>query len=142
MNHKFFTGGPEDQSFMKQRLAAWTWVVTVSIMVFAISPAYAGGSLYSISRDDDLLRRVNPLTGATISSVAITLAGRGVSSGNGLATHPVTGQLFALLKLDGQTGRQLVTINPTTGVATSIGDTGDQFAGLAFNSSGTLYGVI
>jgi hypothetical protein len=54
----------------------------------------------------------------------------------------VTGELFALLKLDGQTGRQLVTINPTTGVATSIGDTGDQFAGLAFNSSGTLYAVI
>ena len=127
---------------MKQRLAAWTWVVTVSIMAFAISPSYAGGILYSISRDDDLLRRVNPSTGATISSVAITLAGIGVSSGNGLATHPVTGQLFALLKLDGQTGRQLVTINPTTGVATSIGDTGDQFAGLAFNSSGTLYGVI
>ncbi len=127
---------------MKERLAAWTWVVAVSIIVFAISPAHAGGILYSISRDDDLLRRVNPSTGTTISSVAITLAGRGVSFGNGLATHPMTGKLFALLKLDGQTGRQLVTINPTTGVATSIGDTGDQFAGLAFNSSGTLYGVI
>ena len=127
---------------MKQRLAAWTWVVTVSIMVFAISPAYAGGILYSISRDDDLLRRVNPSTGATISSVAITLAGRGVSSGNGLATHPVTGELFALLTLDGQTARQLVIINPNTGVATNVGNTGDQFAGLAFNSSGTLYAVI
>ena len=54
----------------------------------------------------------------------------------------MTGELFALLKLDGQTGRQLVTINPTTGVATSIGDTGDQFAALAFNSSGTLFAVV
>ena len=112
------------------------------IQTDAALEAPPGRALYSISRDDDLLRLVNPSTGSTISSVAITLTGKGVSFGNGLATHPVTGQLFALLKLDGQTGRQLVTINPTTGVATSIGDTGDQFAGLAFNSSGTLFAVI
>ena len=105
-------------------------------------PAHAQSILYSVSRDDDLLRVINPSTGSTISSVAITLAGRGVSFANGLATHPVTGEIFALLKLDGQTGRQLVKINPITGVATSIGDTGDQFAGLAFNSSGTLFAVI
>jgi hypothetical protein len=55
-------------------------------------------------RDDDLLRVVNPSTGGTISSVAITLAGKGVPFANGLATNPVTGELFALLKLDGQTG--------------------------------------
>lgn len=105
-------------------------------------PAHAQSILYSVSRDDDLLRVINPSTGSTISSVAITLTGKGVTFANGLATHPVTGELFALLKLDGQTGRQLVTINPFTGVATSIGDTGDQFAGLAFNSSGTLFSVI
>ena len=106
------------------------------IQTDAALEAPPGGALYSISRDDDLLRLVNPSTGGTISSVAITLTGKGVSFGNGLATHPVTGQLFALLKLDGQTGRQLVTINPTTGVATSIGDTGDQFAGLALIPAG------
>ena len=112
------------------------------IQTDAALEAYRARALYSISGDDDLLRLVNPSTGSTISSVAITLAGKGVSFGNGLATHPVTGEIYALLKLDGQTGRQLVTINPITGVATSIGDTGDQFAGLAFNSSGTLFAVI
>ena len=35
-----------------------------------------------------------------------------------------------------------MTINPVTGVATSIGNTGDQFAALAFNSSGTLFAVV
>ena len=128
---------------MKKPLATCAYfVITFVFMAFVPLPAYAERILYSISRDDDLLRVVNPSTGSTISSVPITLAGRGVSFGNGLATHPVTGQLFALLKLDGQTGRQLATINPTTGVATSIGDTGDQFAGLAFNSSGTLFAVV
>ena len=130
---------------MEKRLRACARVVTITIlmcMAFVPSPAHAGRTLYSISSDDDLLRVVDPSTGDTISSVPIALAGKIVSRGNGLATHPVTGQLFALLTLAGQTGRQLVTINPATGVATSIGNTGDQFAGLAFNSSGTLYGVI
>ena len=126
----------------KPLLTCACFVITFVVMAFVPLPAYAQRILYSISRDDDLLRVVNPSTGSTISSVAITLAGRGVSFGNGLATHPVTGELFALLKLDGQTGRQLVTINTTTGVATSIGDTGDQFAALAFNSSGTLFAVV
>jgi len=112
------------------------------IQTDAALEAYGARALYSMSGDDDLLRLINPSTGSTISSVAITLAGRGVSFGNGLATHPVTGEIYGLLKLDGQTGRQLVTINPITGVATSIGDTGDQFAGLAFSSSGTLYAVV
>jgi hypothetical protein len=128
---------------MKKPLATCAcFVVTFVFMAFVPLPAYAERILYSISRDDDLLRVVNPSTGSTISSVPITLTGRGVSFGNGLATHPVTGELFALLKLDGQTGRQLVKIEPATGVATSIGDTGDQFAALAFNSSGTLFAVV
>jgi hypothetical protein len=127
---------------MRKRLTACTSLATIWLTLLAVVPAYAGRVLYSISRDDNLLRVVNPSTGETISSVTITLAGRIVSFGNGLATHPVTGKLFALLTLAGQPGRQLVTINPATGVATSIGNTGDQFAGLAFNSNGILFAVV
>ena len=128
---------------MKKRLATCAcFAVTLVSIAFAPLPAYAGRILYSISRDDDLLRVVDPSTAVTLSSVPIALPGKTVSFGNGLATHPVTRQLFALLTLEGQTGRQLVTINPATGVATSIGNTGDQFAGLAFNSNGTLFAVI
>ena len=127
---------------MRKRLTACTCLAAIWLTLLAVLPAYAGHILYSISRDDSLLRVVDPLTGETISSVPITLAGRIVRSGNGLATHPVTGKLFALLTLDGQPGRQLVTINPATGVATSIGNTGDRFTGLAFNSNGTLYAVV
>jgi hypothetical protein len=129
---------------MKKRLATCAcFAVTLVFIAFAPLPAYAGRILYSLSRDDDLLRVVNPSTAVTLSSVPITLVGKVVFRGNGLATHPITGQLFALLQVDGPTGpRLLVTINPATGVATSIGDTGDRFAGLAFNSNGTLFAVI
>ena len=72
--------------------------------------------------------------------------------GTGLARDPTTSVLWALLKTQSQTGRELVTIDPVTGVATSMGNTGladDQkgenrptgFAGITFLSDGTLYAV-
>ncbi len=102
--------------------------------------AFIGTTLYSVTSDDDVLRTINPVTAATLSTVTITLAGETVEGATGLATK--SGTLWAVLKLESQFGRELVTINETTGVATSIGDTEDKFAGLAFGASGTvLYAV-
>ena len=99
-------------------------------------------ALYSISPADAELRIIDPTDGSTISSLPITLAGKTVTGGNGLATSPFDNRtLWAVVKIQGQSGRELVTIDPRTGVATSVGDTGDRFAGLAFNSNGGLYGV-
>lgn len=107
----------------------------------ALSSVAAADILYSISPRDDLLRAINPATGLTINDVTITLAGETVSGGTGLATNPLTGELYAILKIFGSGGRELVTIDPATGVATSVGNTGERFAGLAFDFAGTLYGV-
>ena len=63
-----------------------------------------------------------------------------VEGGNGLATHPMTGELWAVLHIAGQ-GRTLVTLDPVTGASSSIGVLADRVAGIAFDSSGTLYGV-
>ena len=97
-------------------------------------------SLFSVSSRDDQLRVVNTTDGTTISNITITLAGQIVSKGNGLATDPTTGTLWAILDTDVGT-RRLVTLDPATGVATDIGDLGMNFAGLAFDTNGTLYGV-
>ncbi len=106
---------------------------------------YPPALVYSGSPRDDQLRVIdtnNPNNVvATISSVTITLIGETVSGTTGLAINPVTSELYALLKLQGQAGRELVTIIPDTGVATSIGDTGDRFSALAFNGAGVLYAV-
>jgi hypothetical protein len=124
------------------------FVSTLLVSVILLPVAAHGGekTLYSISSVDDVLRTVDPSDGTTISEVPILLSGEAVLRGNGLARHPLTGKLFALLTLDGgaglpRPGRELVTINPASGVATSIGNTGKNFAGLAFISNGTLYGV-
>ncbi len=98
-------------------------------------------TLFSLDRGSALLRRLDPSTGAILSSLAITMQGASVRGGSGLATHPVTGQLFALLEVNDRLSRDLATIDPHTGEATSIGNTGAPFAALAFGQDGTLYGL-
>jgi hypothetical protein len=64
-----------------------------------------------------------------------------VTGATGLARDPLTDTLYALLKLQGTSFRELVTLDESTGVATSVGNTGDQLASIAFADDGTLYGV-
>lgn len=97
--------------------------------------------LYSISQSDPLLRTIDPDTALTTGSVAITLETDDVLGGTGLATDPTTGVLWGILRRDNISGRELVTINPLTGAAAIVGNTGGNFAGIAFDADGTLYGV-
>jgi hypothetical protein len=97
--------------------------------------------LYAVDSNDATLAAVDPLTGTILSSVTMTMTGFTVNFANGLAQNPQGGQLFVILSVTGQTGRELATVNPTTGVATAVGNLGDNFAELAFTANGTLYGV-
>ncbi len=99
--------------------------------------------LYSASPRDAVLRTVDTSDGAqTSDTVTVTLIGETVLGITAIAADPTDNEkLYAILKLQGQSGRELVTIDPDTGVATDIGDTGDLFAGLAFDLLGVLYGV-
>ncbi len=92
-------------------------------------------------QNDDQLRIVDPETSNLVSQVTITLSSETVRNGHGLAVDPTTGKLWALLSIAGQPGRELVIIDPVSVVATSIGNTGDKFSAIAFDSSGTLFGV-
>ena len=100
-----------------------------------------GNTLYSIEQKEDQLHIVDPTDASAVgSSTTITLEGKDVRGGAGLATHPTTGVLFALLRIEGE-GRTLVTIDPSDGKATSIGSTVLRTAGIAFNSAGTLFAI-
>lgn len=92
---------------------------------------------------DPLLRTVDSTDGSTVTgaSVTITLAGHTVLGATGLARHPGSGELYALLKIQGTSFVRLVRLDETTGVATEVGDTGHRFAGIAFASDGTLFAV-
>jgi len=105
--------------------------------------AYAQSTLYAIDNQVEFLSIVDPLTGDELSFVSIVVPGETYASGNGLATDPLTGDLYAAVKFSGQSGpgRSLIVINPNTGAATSIGNMEQPIASLAFSSNGTLYGV-
>ncbi|MBI2567734.1 MAG: DUF11 domain-containing protein [Candidatus Schekmanbacteria bacterium] len=97
--------------------------------------------LYSIAQDLPKLYTVDASTGAVITSLDLTMAAETVVGGHGLAVHPLTGELWALLELDDQTGYELAVIDATTGLARRVGDTGDYFVALAFGADGTLYAM-
>jgi len=111
-----------------------------------------GKNVLTIEADMPIINKINPDTGATISSVVITLDGTfddglTINGGTGIDFNPVDGKIYALLKLtpaqdeDAGLDRHLVTIDLQTGVATLVGDTGvKKIASLAFNP-GTLYSL-
>jgi hypothetical protein len=130
-------------SFGVKPILIGLFIVTI-LLGFSYERVFGELTFYSVRGgpdSDDLLRTINPLDGSTISNVTITLQGKTILGGTGLATHPITKVLYAILKIQGQDGRELVTINPSTGVAASIGDTGRFFSAIAFDETGKLYGA-
>jgi hypothetical protein len=102
--------------------------------------AFVGSTLYSVDPRSNILRTIDTTDATTIDdTVTLTLDGQEVFGGNGLATRPEDGLLFAILRTAGdkQSNRFLATIDPETGVATSIGSgsLSTGFAGLAFTSA-------
>jgi len=110
----------------------------------------AGGGENKVG--DPFIHKINPDTGATISSVEITLGASfssdlTVTGGTGIAFNPDDGKIYVLLKTTTEQGedegenRVLATVDPLTGIATLVGDTGTiQIASLTFNP-GTLFSV-
>ena len=66
---------------------------------------------------------IDPVAGGTLTATEVTMPGYNIFGFNGLATHPETGELWALLRREGLPGktRVLATIDPLTGVATQVG---------------------
>ncbi len=114
--------------------------------------AYVGSNLYSVEEltlanqpgTPPNLYRLNPSTGATLATIPLSLStGESLEGGRGLATMPGTNQLWALLVVTSEVNsfRRLVTINPTTGLATQKAKLSGNFMDLAFDAAGTLYAI-
>ena len=99
---------------------------------------FVGNILYSVDQGSDLLRTIDASDASTSSSIPITLAGFVVEGANGLAIRPEDSLIFAILKLSipgAGNSRHLATIDPSTGIATDIGELSTGYAGLAFAGS-------
>lgn len=98
---------------------------------------YGGASPFQ-----DSLWTFNATNYSIVKRLAPTSTGHTVTGVVALATDPITGIHYALLKESGVPRRVLATIDIQTGVCNDIGNVGDQFSTLAFNSNGTLFGVV
>jgi hypothetical protein len=130
---------------VKATLASFGTSIVVLVLGTQLPGSAAAELLLTISGSnigDDVLRTIDSTDGSTVDGVTITLAGQTVKKGTGLARHPETGVLYALLRLQVPiTHPELVTLDASTGVAISIGNTNNDFAGIAFGADGTLYAV-
>ena len=104
-------------------------------------PPSSDTELFSLDRDTATLYRIDRESGASLGSVAITLAGEILEGGRGLAASPETGQLFGVFQFQTDTGgrRLIATIDPVSGVATQISTQAGRAGALAFDNAGTLY---
>ncbi len=123
------------------RFPAARWIAGVMLAIGLAAEASAGDFLYTVSSTDDNLRIVDAYTGQTTSTLQMSLTSGSIQQCNGLALNPGTLDLWVIVKVSGQQGRALGRINVTTGLITTIGTTGQNFAGIAFDQGGTLYGV-
>ena len=88
------------------------------------------------------LVELNPDSGAVLAEIGPVTAGGNALSVGDLAAQPGTDALFALRTgEDGQSqAGRLYVLNPATGAASLVGDTGtDGTGGLAFTPNGALY---
>lgn len=107
-----------------------------------LAPSLLAQTVLTVSRDDALLRTVDPFSGTTLSSVTMTdPTGRSINGANGLTEDVAFGRLWAIVKFSGGV-RELVTVDATTGAVTPMSVLPDNFSNLAFDlSTLTLFGV-
>jgi len=129
-------------------VCSFTFLVTILILL-SFSLSSNAQTLYScetsFAEGDNILHTIDPNTGATLSTVEIILnTGSPVIGCNGMAQDPTTGTCYMILNVTEPVKpnpRVLAVINPITGRALEIGNTGKPFSSIAFDSSGILYGV-
>jgi hypothetical protein len=109
----------------------------------ALHTLYAASVRSAVSGDAPIagnLYTVNLANGTASLVGAIRLPGSKPIGVTGMAVHPTTGVLFGITSEQSPNSpRALVTIDPTSGAATLVGDLGMGGSDIAFDPKGTLY---
>ena len=103
----------------------------------------SGRHLYSVDVSGPYISVVDPATGLDLGVRAITLQNSAdvVTGNNGLAMHPITNELYVVVRTAGSGTRKLATVDPVTGHATLIGTMGPAYAAITCDAAGNLYAV-
>jgi hypothetical protein len=127
------------KSMLSLLAAAFSAILSMPVQaqLYGTSPFQNGGG------DMGALYRFDADTGAYLmgSGLQVTLAGFTITGINSITVDPTDGLVYAVLKLASVSGRVLATIDVNTGVATQIGNLGDNFSSISFREDGQLFGV-
>src|ERR1043165_2659013 len=125
------------QRRLRQAFAAFAMLVLYPVAAQAQQILYA---VSGASGTASTLYKLNPTTGA----LAATIGATGYNHMTGLAIHPTTGTMYGFVNSgppNGSPSGFLVTIDPTTGIATRVNANNVSFhaSDITFSPSGTLY---
>ena len=95
------------------------------------------GVFYTGSGADLVQVSVSSLT--QIDNVTLSLGAIGISKILGLAKHPVTGVLYALVTKNSGSDRRLISVDPVTGVSKQLATLDNLYAAMSFDGVGNLY---
>ncbi|KXK27277.1 MAG: hypothetical protein TR69_WS6001000151 [candidate division WS6 bacterium OLB20] len=107
---------------------------------WTLSGGGGGGTVYMLARSSADLYDIDPDTGSTNGTLSLYKSGGDVYGGTGLAVDPTDDSMYAILDTD-TNSFVLSTIDYSTGEITEIGYLGDNFAGIAIDDNGIMYGV-
>lgn len=97
--------------------------------------------MYTVGPYMDSVWTIDTTDFSRVSGVALTHPGLTITGSNGLALHKCSGKYYGVFKTSELTGRVLGTINLTTGVIDTIGNTGENIASISFLNDSTLMGI-
>jgi len=135
-----FSGSEEESRRRESMRRTFRLLGLCAGALIAVAPFASAQNILGANTSGDLFE-ISPFAGTVVNTIRLTLPGETVRGANGLSRNPETAVLYAILQLQGDSGRELVTVNETTGVCTSVGSTGIRFSGITFTRHGTLYAV-
>ena len=97
---------------------------------------------YAIDSFSPAVKTIDSGTFESLDTLDITSSnGKAIDGANGAAVDPTTNEVYAVLRLLDPNGRYLAQLDMNSGLATVIGKLNRNFAAIAFDNGGQLYGL-
>ena len=115
-------------------------LLSTAIALFSLATAYSQ-QFWVVTNYSPDIYTVNVSNGSIVSSVttsAIDIAQNPISGFQGMAEHPITGEVYVLFK-DNSGDRYIGRLNTSNGEIITVALTDSNYASIAFDASGALY---
>ena len=97
---------------------------------------------YAVDSFSPVVKTIDSSTFESLDSLDITASNnQAIDGANGATVDPTTNEVYVVLRLLAPNGRYLAQLDMDSGLATVIGKLNRNFAAIAFDSSGQLYGL-